>query len=498
MTLVDKVKIIAKENVCIGSGQCAMLLPNIFKQSRDDGIVELLSEEVDVTFLKKLRNVVDSCPSRALSLEYDSSQYAEACPYAAVNQDHVAPIQNPPIHEFPIFDSKFKANPFKLYNQWHEEGRSIVYVELPTGVKTWLVISHCLAKELLNDERLSKDSKYASANWHKSHPTYKNGTSYPVFKHILTMDPPDQTRIRGMVSQEFTPKLIKQLRPRIEVIVKVLLDNIDPYQPVDLIEKFALPLPLKVICELLGVPFEDEHFFKRWSEVLVTANLEEQKEIPVVAQELNDYLLKLSFARKKTPDNSLFSKLVQLKEQGHLTEKELTAMGFILLVAGHETTVNLIGNGTLALLTHPDQWSKLCENPNLTRRAVEELLRFGSPIEVSTQRFAKTDIHLPGAHIQKGDAVFIALASTNRDKLVFHESNTLDITRSDVSNHLAFGGGAHFCLGAPLARLEGEIAFGELSKRFPNMKLAISPENTEWRVGLIMRGLKNLPIMLKP
>ena len=498
MPLVSKVKIIAKENVCVGSGRCAMLLPEIFKQSEDDGIVELLSEEADANLLKKLKNVVDSCPSRALSLEYDRSLYAEACPHVAAHQDYTASIQDRQIHQFPIFDSKFKANPFKLYNQWLEQGKSIVYVELPTNVKTWLVVSHNLAKELLNDERLSKDSKYASDNWHKSHPTHKNGTSHPVFKHILTMDPPDHTRVRGMVSQEFTPKLIKQLRPRIEAIAKELLDNIDPYQPIDLIEEFALPLPLKVICELLGVPFEDEQFFKRWSEILVTANLKEQKLIPVVAQELNDYLLKLSVAKKKAPDESLFSKLVQLKEQGDLTEKELTAMGFLLLVAGHETTVNLIGNGTLALLSHPDQWFKLCDNPNLTRRAVEELLRFGSPIEVSTQRFAKTDINAAGTHIQKGDTVFIALASANRDASVFHDSNNLNINRADVSNHLAFGGGAHFCLGAPLARLEGEIAFGEFSRRFPHMKLAISPDDTEWRVGLIMRGLKTLPIILKP
>lgn len=400
--------------------------------------------------------------------------------------------------EFPAFDPNFKANPFPFYEALLESGRPVSFIHVSTGVEAWLVTGYEEARSLLNDPRLSKDSNYAGANWHAAHPAAKNGTSSPVFRHLLTVDPPEHTRLRAMVSKLFLPRQIEMLRPRIETVTAELLDAIAPRGHADLIEEFARPLPLWVICELMGIPVRDQPLFRRWSELLVAAKLEEQHLIPKAAAELEEYLLHLAAVKRERPDESPYCELVLARDRGELSDAELSALGFLLLVAGHETTVNLIGSGVLAMLSQREEWNKLCANKALINGAVEEMLRFGSPVEIATPRFARCGIVVGDAEILPGDAVFIALAAPNRDPARFECPSRLDIERETAAHHLAFGYGIHYCVGAPLARLEGIIAFDALVTRFPDMALAQDPAGLSQHLGLLIRGVRELPVTFRP
>ena len=384
--------------------------------------------------------------------------------------------------DLPIFDAAFKANPHHLYSILRDAGHSVVPVRLPTGVEAWLVIGHEAARQLLNDPRLSKRTLHRPM--------------HPVFDHLLTMDPPEHTRLRAIAAREFSTQRIRLLRPRITHLATCLLDAIAHRDEVDLLDTFALPLPLKVICELLGIPAADEVRIRDWSARLLEADLEHPDRVPEVAQELHEYLLMLAAAKRDTADDSLFNALVIAADRGELTRTELTAMGFLLLVAGHETTVNLIGNGVVALLRHRREWELLCADEHLATAAVEELLRYESPLDVATARLAVADVSIDGVCIRQGETVFVGLGAANRDGHSFDAPACLTIGRPDVGEHLAFGHGIHYCLGASLARLEGEIAFGQLARRFPNIELGVPVDALRWNPGLIMRGLERLPVRL--
>jgi cytochrome P450 len=261
---------------------------------------------------------------------------------------------------------------------------------------------------------------------------------------------------------------------------------------------FALPFPLTVICELLGVPPADEPRIRRWSARLLAADLDEPARVPDIADELREYLLALARLKRQSPDDRLFTALVSAHDAGELSASELTAMGFLLLVAGHETTVSLIGNGVLALLRHRSEWRRLCANPGLAPAAVEELLRYDSPLEVATARYATAEIRINDVRIGPGEMVFVGLGAANRDARCFHDPARLDIARADAGEHVAFGHGIHYCLGASLARLEGEIAFTELAQRCPHLTLAVAADELRWKPGLIMRGLERLPVKIGP
>ncbi len=312
---------------------------------------------------------------------------------------------------------------------------------------------------------------------------------------MLNLDPPDHTRLRGLV-KAFSPKLIDQMHGRIEMLTNDLLDAVQGRGRMDLIRDYALPLPATIIAEMLGVPVEDRHVFHRGTNAIISAASSSWAMLKAVpsAWSLIRYIRKIVRMRGADPHDDLVSALARAEEAGDtLSEDELLAMVFLLLAAGHETTVNLIGNGTLALLEHPDQMDKLRNDPALIKPAVEELLRYTSPVEMATERYAREDVTMAGVTIPRGEMVFAVIASANRDERQFADPDTLDVTR-EPNKHLAFGLGPHFCLGAPLARLEGKIAINTLLRRIPDMRLTAAPDAPRWRRGLLLRGLESLPV----
>jgi cytochrome P450 PksS len=268
-----------------------------------------------------------------------------------------------------------------------------------------------------------------------------------------------------------------------------------PKGRIDLVDDYALPLPATIIADMLGVPSGDRRKFHRWSSRIVStaARRDILWAIPA-AWAFMRYLRKLFEQRRADPRADLITALVQAEEAGDkLSEDELLAMVFLLLIAGHETTVNLLAGGTLALLEHPDQMERLRRDPSLIKPAVEELLRYTSPVELATERFAREDLTIAGTTIPRGEQVLAVIASANRDERQFADPDTLDLTR-EPNRHLAFGQGEHYCLGAPLARLEGQIALNTLLQRLPNLRRAVAPGSLRWRRGLFLRGLEHLPL----
>jgi cytochrome P450 len=314
---------------------------------------------------------------------------------------------------------------------------------------------------------------------------------------MLTRDPPDHTRLRRLVNKAFTPRRTDALRPRIADITAALLDAMEDAGPdVDLLESLAFPLPVTVICEMLGIPPDDRENFREWTQILIGTPGVAEDVFTAASTAMFEYILRLLAGKRAAPADDLLSALIQARdEDDRLDESELLSNVFLLLVAGHDTTVNLIGTGTLALLTHPAELARLRDDPALLPQAVEELLRFASPVNHATYRFASQDVPIGGTVIPRGDLVLIALSSANHDPGQFPQPDTLDLSR-DPSGHVAFGHGIHYCVGAPLARIEGQIAFGALLERFPGIELAVPPESLRFRPGTLIRGLESLPVNL--
>ena len=340
-------------------------------------------------------------------------------------------------------------------------------------------------KHFSNDARKRRGSSLSSAS------TVNSGEP-----SILFLDPPDHTRLRALVSKAFTPQAIEALKPRIYAIVDELLDQIDDPSGFDVIETIAYPLPVIVMAELLGVPPKDRAQFKYWSDrraraLEPTLTKSERAAAIQAAVELDAYFLGIIKERRAEPRNDLISTLVAVEEQGDkLTQSELLVMLRLLLVAGNETTTNLIGNGLLALLQHPEQMQALRDHPGLMASAIEELLRYDTPVQVDA-RTALEDIELRGRHITQGQGVVVLLGAANRDAEVFSDAERLDISREEASN-ISFGRGIHHCLGAPLARVEGRIAFEAMLERFTNLRL-VTPR-PQFRDNLVLRGLVTLPV----
>jgi cytochrome P450 len=376
----------------------------------------------------------------------------------------------------------------------------------PEGQRAWLITRYEDVRRALADPRLSKD-------WRKLRsPGFVPDPSVGfLMAHMLNADPPDHTRLRRLVQKAFTPGRVAGLRPRIEAITASLLDampgggsggggrarDADPAGDgvVDLITEFAFPLPMTVICELLGIPDGDREEFKTWSQVILssTATFDEYR---AAGGAMYQYFTTLLADKRAAPADDLLSALITARDSGDsLDEPELLAMIFLLLVAGHETTVNLIATGTLALLTHPSEFSRLRADPSLLPGAVEELLRFANPLNHATDRYAPEPLEVGGVMIPAGEPVLVVTSSANRDPARFPDPDRLDVGR-DASGHVAFGHGIHYCVGAPLARLEGEIAFGALLARFPALSLAVEPSRLRWRPSSLIHGLETLPVRL--
>jgi cytochrome P450 len=403
-------------------------------------------------------------------------------------------VSHPP--RVDLFDPVFKADPYPTYARLRSSA-PVHRATIPDGRGVWLITRYEDVLAVLKDQRFVKDWRSALTPEQLAEIPPIPEVMKPLSRNMLDTDPPDHERLRALVSKAFTLRLIERMRPRVQAIADGLLDAVKDRGEMDLIDDYAFPLPITVIAELLGVPAEDRNNFREWSYAAVSGNASQEYLEEVLIphmQAFTDYLRALFEEKRGNPGDDLVSALVRAEEAGDkLSEDELLGMVFLLLVAGHETTVNLIGNGVLALLQHPDQLQKLKDDPSLIKPAVEELLRYDGPVETSTERFAREDIDIGGTVIPRGEMVLVVLAAADHDPQRFSDPDELDITRTD-NRHLAFGKGIHHCLGAPLARMEGQIAISTLLRRMPNLRLKGSSESLSWRPGMILRGLRGLPV----
>jgi cytochrome P450 PksS len=401
-------------------------------------------------------------------------------------------LNPPPVN---ITSREFKARADEFYARLRRE-EPVYRTVLPDKQTAWIVSRYDDVAMVLKDERFSKDFRtFYEAN-PKIKPRRLPKVVLPLTRHMLHTDPPNHTRLRGLVQKAFTPNLVEQFRPRIEALTDELLHAASKSKSLDLIRQFALPIPATIIAEMLGVPAADRHKFHSWSRRMLNTSASRFRMLRILpsAWRFAGYIRRLIRVKRKSPKDDLLSGLVLAEENGQsLSDDELLAMVFLLLIAGHETTVNLIGNGMLALLQHPDQLQRLRSEPGLMKSAVEELLRFTSPVETGTERYCREDVTIAGVTIPRGSLVLAAIASANRDEEHFANSDELDLAR-DPNKHLAFGLGAHYCLGAPLARLEAQIAFAALLRRTSNIRLAIPREKLRWQRGLVLRGVEALPL----
>ncbi|MGA5317529.1 cytochrome P450 family protein [Streptomyces pseudogriseolus] len=382
----------------------------------------------------------------------------------------------------------FTRDPYPVYARLRARG-PVHRIRMPEGgALAWLVVGYEAGRAALTDPRLSKD-------WSKASPDLPLGavSSGP---HMLRADPPDHTRLRKLVAREFTTRRVEELAPRIQKTTDALLDRMlaAPDGRADLVEALSFPLPISVICELLGVPDLDRESFRTWSNDAIGASDPDVRK--AAAASMAQYLATLVEGKRRQPGEDLMSALIHSADEDgdRLSPEELLGMAWLLLVAGHETTVNLISNGTLALLTHPEQLAALRADPTLMDNAIEEMLRYDGPVETPTFRFTTEpvtigDTVVPGG----GELVLVALADADRDPARFPTPDRFDITR-DARGHVAFGHGIHHCLGAPLARLEARIAFGTLLDRCPDLTLDIHPAAVTWRPGMMIRGPQSLPV----
>jgi cytochrome P450 len=406
---------------------------------------------------------------------------------------------SPEIATLDITSPRFKANPYPLYATLRDK-TPVCPTRLPDGRIAWLVTRYADAALVLKDPRFAKDRRRVP----EQHRSLIERSLEPMLRslqyNMLFLDPPDHTRLRGLVHKAFTPRLIERMRERMQVLADALLDDAANDQEFDLVSGYALPIPATVIADLLGVPATDRDRFHHWSSVMVsiTSGRELLLALPSALMFMR-YLRRLFALRRVEPRDDLTTALVQTEEAGdHLSADELLSMVFLLLVAGHETTVNLISSGTLALLEQPDQLLRLRHQPQLLESgtAVEELLRFTSPVQVATERYAVEDVELSGTTVPRGSLVLAVVGSANRDERQFVNPDKLDLGRTP-NPHLAFGQGAHYCLGAPLARLEGQIAFATLIRRLADLHLAVPPAALPWRRSLFLRGIDALPLAIK-
>ncbi|MNO14160.1 Cytochrome P450 [compost metagenome] len=397
-----------------------------------------------------------------------------------------------PDSEVDYLNQSFIQQPFPVYEKLRKEDPVHRFL-LPSGHYAWLITRYDDAVEILQDPRFVTNSPFLE-NAQGTEETHQEIIS----RNLLSVTPEDHRRLRRLIQKAFTPRMIERLRGRIEEISNQLLDQVVDHgkREMDLIEDYAFPLPIIVICEMLGVPLQDQDKFRGWSNIIMEGfnNPLMNEQSDEVMKAFVNYLQGLIAERRHNLQEDLISDLISVEEEGDvLSEQELYALVFVLIIAGHETTVNLIGNGMLALLENPEQKQLLLSQPELIQPAIEEILRYNGPAEVSNIRWATEDVEYGGKNIRRGEMLFVSFSSANRDPLQFADPDTFDITRK-VNNHIAFGKGVHFCLGAPLARLEGEIAINILLKRFPNIRLKTEEELLEWRPGMIIRGLKDFPV----
>jgi len=399
-----------------------------------------------------------------------------------------------------IASTDFKADPWPACAHLREEqpvARVPVRVHFDMD-EAYLVTRYEDVAMVLRDERFVKDVRSAR-NMHDRGVQWMPRALKPLAHTMLDSDGAEHRRLRTLVRDTFTPKHIAQLEPRAQEVVGVLLDRMSTADRVDLVADFALPLPLTMISEILGVPEHDRLRFRRWFSSLIGASASSRPNLSILLKlpdifAMMRFLRRLASERRVQPGDDLVSRLAGAQDgNDRLSEDELVAMLGILLIAGYETTVNLIATGMLLLLNHPDQLARLREDPALIDSAVEELLRLATPVDVATERYTREEVEISGVTIQRGALVLVAIVSANADETRFPQPERMDVSRAE-NRHLAFGLGPHYCLGAPLARMEARVALAALILRFPHLRLATPAEQLHWRPGVSLRGLVSLKV----
>jgi cytochrome P450 PksS len=393
-----------------------------------------------------------------------------------------------PIRLPDLSSPEFKADPYPFYARLRRKS-PVCRARVPITRTAWLVTRYDDVVTVLRDPRFAND-------WSPRVPWFLVRFARPITRGMLNRDAPDHTRLRTLVNKAFTPRLVERLRERIAALSEELLERAARNGPAfDLVRAYALPLPITIIADLLGIAGEHRLRFHAWSRSLISASTQ-----PAMLRALPDvwrvirYMRRLFAERRAEPRDDLVTALVQAEEAGdRLSEEELVAMVILLMLAGYETTVNLISSGTLALLQHPAARERFQREPALAESAVEELLRYTSPLEIASVRLVRDDARFDSVVIPRGELVLAIIGAANRDESQFAEPEKLDLGR-EPNKHVAFGHGAHFCLGAPLARLEGRIALAALFRRFPDLRLAQPAESLRWRRSFIFRGLEEMRV----
>lgn len=401
--------------------------------------------------------------------------------------------------KYDIWGQATRNNPHPIYRQMREQDPTFRVVD-GLGQTVWFFTRYEDAVSVLRDRRIIKNVQKSLppevleaqfGNQIDPNPFAQDSMFDAINQHMLNQDPPDHTRLRGLVHKAFTPARVRALQPRIEEIADELLDEMRDKNESDLIADYAMPLPITVIAEMLGIPVADRDKFRNWTQILLSGSMESMSAVMEFAQYMNATIE----ARREHDTGDILSALVRVEDEGDtLDHMELLSMIFLLLVAGHETTVNLIASGVLTLLQHPDQLQNLRNDPTLIGGAIEEILRYEGPVDAALNRWAAEPIEWgDGRVIEPGNVIIPLLLAANRDPDAFENPDTFDITR-DPNHHIAFGHGIHFCLGAPLARMEGKIALPKLLERFPKLELNTNPDALQWGPTIILHNLAKLPV----
>jgi len=395
----------------------------------------------------------------------------------------------------------FMQNPYELLTKFREQG-PVHEVVFAHGAKVWLVTRYDEVRKLANDPRVSKDGRRMNELFTRHSGVVVEpeddtavgvGFDDDLAAHMLNSDPPRHTRLRALVSKAFAPARIEKLRPRIEQVADQLLDAFDGRAEVDLVAEFAVRLPITIICDLFGLPEADREDFRLWSLKLVGAG-QDPDEVADASKRMVDYANALIDAKRAHPGDDMVSELVRVTDgSDRLTQGELVAMIFVLVVAGHITTIYSIGNAVASLLTHPAELARLRADPSLIRAAVDELLRFDGPSGVGTFRFTTAEIPVGDKIIPAGDILALSWHSANRDSRHFAEADRLDLNRHPLGS-MAFGHGIHYCIGVPLAKMQIEIALSHLIARYPELRLAVEADELRRDNSALLRGLLALPV----